>query len=104
MKHFIVAAALLAFAAAGCEDEPEVIVVEDPAIETDSALPAPAMFACVTCPGSMELPVEDNTPSAEFAGKTYHFCCGGCKSTFEEDPTQFVTADEEAPSTRPAGA
>ncbi|MBW3625948.1 MAG: YHS domain-containing protein, partial [Armatimonadetes bacterium] len=24
-------------------------------------------------------------------GKTYYFCCAGCKSTFEKDPEKYVT-------------
>ncbi len=37
-----------------------------------------------------EFTVEASSPHAEHDGKTYYFCCGGCKKKFEADPSKFV--------------
>lgn len=29
--------------------------------------------------------------TAEFGGKTYHFCSAGCKATFEKAPDKYAT-------------
>ena len=29
--------------------------------------------------------------SSEYKGETYYFCCGGCKSKFDENPDKFIT-------------
>ncbi len=43
------------------------------------------------CPVSgEEFVVEATSPKAEHAGKTYYFCCGGCKKKFEESPEKFL--------------
>ena len=36
------------------------------------------------------------TQKADFEGKTYYFCCPGCKRTFEANPRQFVKAEGQA--------
>lgn len=30
---------------------------------------------------------------AEFGGRTYYFCCGGCREQFLKDPQRYATAD-----------
>jgi xanthine dehydrogenase accessory factor len=30
---------------------------------------------------------------SEFDGKTFYFCCGGCKQTFDKQPDKYVLAD-----------
>jgi Cu+-exporting ATPase len=30
--------------------------------------------------------------SAEYGGKTYHFCSAGCQQQFEADPAKFAKA------------
>jgi Cu+-exporting ATPase len=43
------------------------------------------------CPVSGdEFTVEANSPKVEHAGKTYYFCCGGCKKKFEADPEKYL--------------
>ncbi|MBS2018149.1 MAG: YHS domain-containing protein [Deltaproteobacteria bacterium] len=37
-----------------------------------------------------EFTVEATSQKAEYEGKTYYFCCGGCKKKFESDPAKFV--------------
>ena len=45
------------------------------------------------CPVSgEEFNVEATSPKHEHDGKTYYFCCGGCKKKFESNPEKFVKA------------
>lgn len=37
-----------------------------------------------------EFTVEATSPKAEHDGKTYYFCCAGCKKKFESDPAKFT--------------
>lgn len=47
----------------------------------------------VTCPvmGDKFTP-DATTVSSKFNGKTYQFCCPGCKGTFEKNPAKFAVA------------
>lgn len=43
------------------------------------------------CPVSgEEFTVEASSPKVEHDGKTYYFCCGGCKKKFEADPSKYT--------------
>jgi Cu+-exporting ATPase len=43
------------------------------------------------CPVSgEEFVVEASSPKAEYNGKTYYFCCSGCKKKFEASPEKFL--------------
>jgi YHS domain-containing protein len=43
------------------------------------------------CPVSGEaFTVTADSPRAEFEGKTYYFCCGGCAQKFAADPKKFL--------------
>ena len=43
------------------------------------------------CPVSgEEFTVEASSPKTELEGKTYYFCCGGCKKKFEADPAKYL--------------
>lgn len=43
------------------------------------------------CPISgEEFVVEATSPKAEVDGKTYYFCCAGCKKKFEADPAKYT--------------
>lgn len=45
------------------------------------------------CPVSGEVfTVTDASPHTEVDGKTYFFCCPGCKEKFENDPKKFLEA------------
>ncbi len=35
------------------------------------------------------------TASAEYEGRTYYFCCGGCREKFLAEPARFVAADPQ---------
>lgn len=37
-----------------------------------------------------ELDVTADTPHSEYNGKTYYFCCPGCKKKFDADPSKFT--------------
>jgi YHS domain-containing protein len=37
-----------------------------------------------------EFIVSENTESSVYKGKTYVFCCPGCKGQFEADPEKFL--------------
>ncbi len=50
------------------------------------------------CPVSgEEFDVTATSPKAEHDGKTYFFCCSGCKKKFEAEPAKYVKA--KGPST-----
>jgi len=37
--------------------------------------------------------VDEKTASTvQHGGKTYYFCCAGCKTAFEKDPAKYVKA------------
>lgn len=65
----------------------------------DAAAPAaaPAAAGEVTCQVSGEkfVPTADS-PKSEYQGKTYTFCCPGCKKKFDADPAKF--AGQPAPA------
>lgn len=43
------------------------------------------------CPVSGEdFVVDASSPKAEHDGKTYYFCCGGCKKKFEAEPAKYL--------------
>ena len=45
------------------------------------------------CPVSgEEFVVDADSPKAEYAGKTYYFCCPHCATKFQADPKAFVGA------------
>ena len=46
----------------------------------------------LVCPvmGSKIESKEQASGSSVFEGKTYYFCCGGCKPEFDKDPASFV--------------
>jgi YHS domain-containing protein len=44
-----------------------------------------------TCPVSGEtFVVAADSPKADYDGKTYYFCCGGCAGDFKADPASFL--------------
>ncbi len=52
----------------------------------------------VTCPVTGQ-PVKDPDKAAksEYKGKTYYFCCPGCKPKFDKDPEKYVGKQGEGP-------
>ena len=41
-------------------------------------------------------PVDDKTPTIEYNGKLYGFCCPGCDAEFAENPEKFAKNLNEA--------
>ena len=37
-----------------------------------------------------EIDVTADSPHSEHGGKTYYFCCTGCKKKFDADPSKFT--------------
>ena len=51
----------------------------------------PAVGTKAVCPVmGNEFTVTKDTTSAVYKGKTYVFCCPGCKPKFEKNPAQYV--------------
>lgn len=49
----------------------------------------------VTCPVSGEdMNKSDAYGSMAYKGKTYYFCCAGCKEKFEKDPEKYIKKKE----------
>ena len=39
---------------------------------------------------------------ADHAGETFHFCCAGCKTKFEADPSRYLADGGKPPALAPA--
>jgi YHS domain-containing protein len=97
---------LLAAAIAGCggateagEPDHQAMIHDQPQHHMDQAGEKPASaFDAAPPPGSMavcpvtkhEFEVAEGTVSSVHEGKTYLFCCPGCKPQFEADPAKFI--------------
>lgn len=79
MKKFIAIAALFAAAAVPA-------VAKKPAHPTT---PAPAALVCPVT-GEKIASVAQAAGHSTFKGKTYYFCCGGCKPMFDKNPAKYV--------------
>lgn len=42
----------------------------------------------------MDVDPKTSTEKSEYQGKTYYFCSGGCKKTFDKEPQKFVAKPE----------
>lgn len=98
MKHIAVLVLSLSFfACAKSAPEPatpDAHAHEHPATTAQGAVVPPGEAKVgdkSTCPVSgEEFVVTESSPKAEHDGKTYYFCCSGCKAKFEKDPSQFT--------------
>ncbi len=56
------------------------------------AKPAAAKAAPLICPVTKEkiASVKDAAGSSTYKGKTYYFCCAGCKPMFDKDPAKYA--------------
>ena len=94
---------VLAAACGGSQTAPPIspdntpVETEKPAGEkaaSDAAVKAPGEAQIgdkAKCPVSGEaFTVTDQSPHSEIDGKTYYFCCSGCKEKFEKDPKKFL--------------
>lgn len=51
-----------------------------------------------------EFVVDDRTTTSVHEGKTYAFCCDGCKQVFDENPAKFVHANVKPKDAKDASA
>lgn len=42
----------------------------------------------------MQVDPDTASASTTYGGKTYYFCCGGCKTTFEKNPKDYLSSGE----------
>lgn len=65
---------------------------------TGKAKPADKLPAKAMCPiMNHDFKVTASTTKSTYKGKTYYFCCGGCKPTFDKDPAKYAKAVKPAP-------
>ncbi len=57
------------------------------------AVPATAVEQALDPVCGMTVDVGPATPSFEHDGRTYHFCCPGCRHAFSKDPAAFLTQE-----------
>ncbi|MSQ83782.1 MAG: YHS domain-containing protein [Myxococcales bacterium] len=114
MKSIVVVSTFLVVAVAACggaqtkaDPAPQAAVAAPAAAAT---APAPAAVAAVPA-GEVKCPVSGevftpsaSSPSADHNGKTYYFCCGGCKRKFEAAPDKFAAAYVPAAAGAPKAA
>jgi YHS domain-containing protein len=74
------------FAANGCQGN------KAPAKAAKPAKPAPKKVISSVCP-VMGTKIPDITKAAGksiYKGKTYYFCCAGCKPEFDKNPEKYI--------------
>ena len=87
----LAAAAAFAFAAGAA-------LANDPTPKPAKATPAPNLV----CPVTKEkiASVKAAQGSSVYKGKTYYFCCSGCKPMFDANPAKYVTAAKPTPGAK----
>ena len=79
MKRVLMLVAMLAAAGFGCAGHP------------GGKAPASATPEYLNCPVSGgQMQVGPETPRSTYGGKTYYFCCAGCKESFDKDPANYT--------------
>lgn len=94
-------AAVTALVACGsAQTKPEAAPVAPAAAPAVAPAAAPAAATAeATCPVSGEkFTPKADSPTSEFNGKTYTFCCGGCKKKFDAEPAKFTGAAPGGPA------
>ncbi len=43
----------------------------------------------------MDVNPETAAGKSDYKGRTYYFCCPGCKASFERDPEKYLTPSHE---------
>ena len=72
-----------------------------PAPAAPAAKPAAAELVCPVT-GEKIASVKDATGSSVYKGKTYYFCCGGCKPAFDKNPAKYVKEAAKPAPKKPA--
>ncbi|MCA1597192.1 MAG: YHS domain-containing protein [Chloroflexi bacterium] len=84
-------------------------VAATPAHHAAPAKAAAKAAAPLVCPvtGDKIASIKAAAGSSIYKGKTYYFCCGGCKPQFDANPAKFVkeakVPSKGHPTTRPMG-
>lgn len=99
MRALLVSSLLLLAACGG--NQPAAVTPG--AAPASSAAPSASTASAVVAPGEAkigdksfcliskeEFVVTASSPSAEYEGKTYYFCCPGCDSKFKADPKKYL--------------
>jgi YHS domain-containing protein len=69
-----------------------ILVGSIAAAPASAAVKKPAKAAPIYCPVTGELIAspKDAFDSEVYKGKTYYFCCAGCKPMFDADPGKYI--------------
>lgn len=84
MKHNFVAGLVVALAASAALAGPDAKDAKKPAAQNKQM--------CAVMQHEIGKIDKDTTRSV-YQGKTYYFCCAGCKPTFDKNPAKYVKAD-----------
>ena len=66
-----------------------------------AAKPAAASLVCPVT-GEKIASVKDAAGSSTYKGKTYYFCCGGCKPAFDKNPAKYIKEAAKPAPKKPA--
>jgi len=71
---------------------------------TPSPAPVAKPVVVLTCPvtGEKIASIKDASGSSTYKGKTYYFCCGGCKPAFDKNPAKYVKEAAKPAPKKPA--
>jgi YHS domain-containing protein len=86
MKRILLAATALTLSMGVAVAAPGAKAPEKPAAQTTPVCPVMNHEIGV---------IEPDTPNSVYNGKTYYFCCAGCKPTFDKDPAKYVKDDTQ---------
>jgi YHS domain-containing protein len=76
-----------------------------PAPKAAAAAKAPKVGDKIKCAVmGEEFTLKANSLKSEYKGKTYYFCCEGCKPSFDKNPTKYVKAEPAPKKAAPAKA
>lgn len=93
-RKWVLALGLAAFLGVGCvccRGGHEAGVMKEGAPGAAAAAPAAGEAVNIECPvtGS-KVQVTPETPRSMYNGKTYYFCCAGCKESFDKNPQAYT--------------
>jgi YHS domain-containing protein len=98
VKSLLALAAVVGFAGAALAQSGSAAPAKPAAKAPAKAAPAPV------CPITGEKVADIKTAEkSTYKGKTYYFCCGGCKPMFDKNPAKYVKV-EPAKTAKPADA
>ena len=91
LSVFFLAASISALVSA-CGSDALAFENTDQAAEATNGFDGmPASGTTATCPVTKnEFQVKENSQRSIYKGKTYVFCCSGCKPQFDENPEKFI--------------